>query len=128
MHLTSLAMDHKSQTSTSHRQVGFLLPDGIYNSNLNNVGIGTSAPRFNLELGPVGSEDTSLYVNGKSEFIGFVELNDIIVGGALTATGTFDFANAKSGNIQASSVAIGTSEPSQPFQVGSGTTEDVCCR
>ena len=41
----------------------------------------------------------------------------------LTVTGTFDFTNAKSGNIQASSVAIGTSEPSQPFQVGSGTTE-----
>ena len=97
--------------------------DGSQITNLNNVGIGTSAPRFNLELGPIGSEDISLHVNGKSRFIGFVEANDIIVGGALTATGEFNFANIESGNIQASSIAIGTSEPSQPLQVGAGTTQ-----
>ena len=89
---------------------------------MNNVGIGTSVPRFNLELGPIGSEDISLHVNGKSRFIGFVETNDIVVGGALTVTGAFNFGNVESGNIQSSSVAIGTSEPSQPLQVGTGNT------
>ena len=38
-------------------------------------------------------------------------------------TGAFNFGNAASGSIQASSIAIGTSEPSQPLQVGTGTTE-----
>ena len=87
------------------------------------MGIGTSAPRFNLELGPIGSEDISLHVNGRSRFIGFVEANDVSVGGALTVTGAFNFGNAESGSIQTSSIAIGTSESSQPLQVGAGTTQ-----
>jgi hypothetical protein len=35
---------------------------GIYNTALNNVGIGTSVPRFNLELGAIGTSSTSLHV------------------------------------------------------------------
>ena len=116
--------DGSEITNLNLPQTGWApITGGIYNTNLNNVGIGTSVPRFNLELGPIGSEDVSLHVNGKSRFIGFIETNDIIVGGALTATGAFNFANVESGNIQASSIAIGTSEPSQPLQVGTGTTQ-----
>ena len=121
---SNFAGDGSQITNLNVDQTGWApVTGGIYNSNLNNVGIGTSVPRFNLELGPIGSEDISLHVNGKSRFIGFVEANDIIVGGALTATGTFNFTNIESGNIHASSIAIGTSEPSQPLQVGTGTTQ-----
>ena len=121
---SNFAGDGSQITNLNVDQTGWApVTGGIYNSNLNNVGIGTSVPRFNLELGPIGSEDISLHVNGKSRFIGFVEANDIIVGGALTATGTFNFTNIESGNIHASSIAIGTSEPSQPLQVGAGTTQ-----
>ena len=121
---SSFAGDGSQITNLNVTQTGWApVTDGIYNTNLNNVGIGTSAPRFNLELGPIGSEDISLHVNGKSKFVGFVETNDVTVGGALTVTGAFNFGNAASGSIQASSIAIGTSEPSQPLQVGSGATE-----
>ena len=93
---SNFAGDGSQITNLNVDQTGWApVTGGIYNSNLNNVGIGTSVPRFNLELGPIGSEDISLHVNGKSRFIGFVETNDI-VGGSLTVTGTFDFANAKS--------------------------------
>ena len=120
---SNFAGDGSQITNLNVDQTGWdPVTGGIYNSNLNNVGIGTSVPRFNLELGPIGSEDISLHVNGKSRFIGFVETN-IVVGGALTVTGAFNFGNVESGNIQSSSIAIGTSEPSQPLQVGTGTTQ-----
>ena len=116
--------DGSQITNLNVDQTGWApVTDGIYNTNLNNVGIGTSVPRFNLELGPIGSEDISLHVNGRSRFIGFVEANDVSVGGALTVTGAFNFGNAESGSIQTSSIAIGTSESSQPLQVGTGTTQ-----
>lgn len=58
----------------------------LYNTALANVGIGTSIPRFNLELGAVGTSSTSLHVNGTSRFVGLVTTGNVIVGGSLTAT------------------------------------------
>jgi len=98
---------------------------GIYNTNLNNVGIGTSVPRYNLELGSVGTSSTSLYVNGKSQFVGFVTANNVSVGGAFTATGAYKIDNISSGVIRGSSIGIGTTNPMQSVQVGSGTTQVV---
>ena len=43
-----------------------------------NTGIGTTNPRFTLEVGAVGASGTSLFVNG-----------DAFVSGALTATSFF---------------------------------------
>ena len=59
---------------------------GVYNTNLSSVGIGTSVPRFNLEVGAVGSSSTSLYVNGEAKFVGILTANNAFVSGMLTAT------------------------------------------
>jgi hypothetical protein len=98
---------------------------GIYNSTLNNVGIGTSVPRFNLELGPIGTSSTSLHVNGTSTFIGFVTTGNVFVGGALTATGAYQIDNISSGIIRASSIGIGTTNPLTTLQIGTASSLGV---
>jgi hypothetical protein len=98
---------------------------GIYNTALNNVGIGTSVPRFNLELGAIGTSSTSLHVNGTSTFIGFVTTGNVFVGGALTAIGSYEINNISSGIIRASSIGIGTTNPLTPFQIGTASTLGV---
>ena len=101
---------------------------GIYNTNLNNVGIGTSVPRYNLELGAVGSSTTSLYVNGKAVFAGFTTTQDVIVGGMLTST-SFRLdntsSNIRAGVITATTLSVGTSGTTLTTSsslVGIGTT------
>jgi hypothetical protein len=98
---------------------------GLYNTNLNNVGIGTSVPRFNLELGAVGSSSTSLHVNGTSTFIGFVTTGDVFVGGALTTRSAYEINNISSGIIRASSIGIGTTNPITSLQVGTASSLGV---
>ena len=71
---------------------------GIYNSNLNNTGIGTSVPRFNLELGSVGTSNTTLHVNGRAAFVGILTANDVFVSGILTAT-SFNLENGVTGKV-----------------------------
>lgn len=79
--------DGSSLTNVNVSAAGWTnITGGIYNTNLNNVGIGTSVPRFNLELGAVGSSSTSLYVNGRAVFVGFTTTQDVVVGGMLTST------------------------------------------
>ena len=95
---------------------------GIYNTALNNVGIGTSVPRFNLELGAIGTSSTSLHVNGTSTFIGLVTTGNVFVGGALTALSSYQLNNLSSGVIRASSIGIGTTNPLTPFQIGTAST------
>ena len=79
---------------------------GVYNTNLNNVGIGTSVPRFNLEVGAVGSSSTTIYVNGRAVFAGIVTANNAFVSGMLTAT-AFDL-NSATGQITAGIVTATT--------------------
>ena len=98
---------------------------GIYNSILNNVGIGTSVPRFNLELGAVGTSSTSLHVNGTSTFIGFVTTGSMFVGGALTTRSAYEINNLSSGVIRASSIGIGTTNPITPLQIGTANSLGV---
>ena len=59
---------------------------GIYNTYLNNVGVGTSVPRFNLEVGAVGAGGTSLWVNNTGRFDGTLSANNTVITGILTAT------------------------------------------
>ena len=99
-----------------------------YNTNIGyggSVGIGTSSPVYLLTVGAAGTETTSLYVNGPSEFVGLVTSKDVTVGGALTAVGTYEINNVSSGLIRASSIGIGTTRPLQSLQVGSATTLGV---
>lgn len=98
---------------------------GIYNTNLNNVGIGTADPRFNLELGSIGDVSTSLYVNGTSKFVGVVTTGNLNVEGELNSTvynlsggtGLIDAGNITTAELEvpniitvnSSGVGIGTS-------------------
>ena len=101
---------------------------GIYNSALNTVGIGTSVPRFNLEVGPVGTSATTLYVNGRAVFAGIITANTAFVSGMLTAT-AFDL-KSTSGQITAGIVtttnlivgSAGTTLTTNGSLVGIGTT------
>ena len=101
---------------------------GIYNTALNNVGIGTSVPRFNLELGAVGSSTTSLYVNGRAVFAGFTTTQDVVVGGMLTSTSfrlDGSSSNIRAGIITATTLNVGTGGTiitSDSTSVGIGTT------
>jgi hypothetical protein len=88
--------------------------NGIYNTSLNRVGLGTTAPRFNVEVGAIGTSSTTLYVNGQAKFVGIITANNVFVSGILTATG-FDLQSA-SGRITAGIVT--TTE----LVVGSGGT------
>jgi hypothetical protein len=98
---------------------------GIYNTALNNVGIGTSVPRFNLELGPIGTSSTSLHVNGTSTFIGLVTTGNVFVGGALTTRSVYEINNISSGIIRASSIGIGTTNPLTTLQIGTASSLGV---
>ena len=112
--------------------------NGIYNTDLDFVGIGTTTPRFNVEIGAVGSSSTTLYVNGEAKFVGFITANNIVVGGGLTASsynlnggtgyinaGIVTTADLRVGNggttLYANSgigsVGIGTSVPRAKFDV-----------
>ena len=107
--------DGSSLTNLNAAALGWTqITGGIYNTALNNVGIGTSVPRFNLELGAVGSSSTSLYVNGRAVFAGFTTTQDVVVGGMLTST-SFRL-DGSSSNIRAGIITATT------FNVGTGGT------
>ena len=101
---------------------------GIYNTNLNNVGIGTSVPRFNLELGAIGTSSTSLYVNGTSIFVGLVTTGNVVVGGMLTSTSfrlDGSSSNIRAGIITTTTLNVGTGGTiltTSGSNVGIGTT------
>lgn len=84
---------------------------GIYNTLLSTVGIGTSVPRFNLEVGPVGTSATTLYVNGRAVFAGIITANEAFVSGMLTAT-AFDLKSTSgqitSGIVTTTNLIVGT--------------------
>jgi len=99
--------------------------DGIYNTDLDLVGIGTSSPRYVAEIGSVGASGTTFHVNGDSRFVGLVTAADVTVGGALTAVGTYKISNTTSGTIHATSIGVATDSPLQSVQVGSAGTNVV---
>ena len=123
---TSFSGDGSSLINLNAAALGWTqISGGIYNTALNNVGIGTSVPRFNLELGAIGTSSTSLHVNGTSRFIGLVTTGDVFVGGALTALSGYQLNNISSGVIRASSIGIGTTNPLTSFQIGTASTLGV---
>ena len=123
---TNFAGDGTFLTNLNVSATGWTnITGAIYNTSLNNVGIGTSVPRFNLELGTIGTSSTSLHVNGTSTFIGFVTTSNLFVGGALTTRSSYEINNISSGIIRASSVGIGTTNPLQTLQVGTTNVSGV---
>jgi hypothetical protein len=123
---TSFSGDGAALTNLNAAALGWTqISGGIYNTALDNVGIGTSVPRFNLELGAIGTSSTSLHVNGTSTFIGLVTTGNVFVGGALTATGSYEINNISSGIIRASSIGIGTTNPITPLQIGTASSLGV---
>ena len=87
---------------------------GIYNTDLSNVGIGTSVPRFNLEVGAVGAGGTSLWVNNNARFDNFLSANNVIITGIITAS-SYNLTGG-TGVINAGIVTTGT------LVVGTGGT------
>ncbi len=98
--------------------------NGIYNSSLTRVGLGTTNPRFITEIGPVGTADTTLHVNGYANFVGVLSATNMRVSGMLTAN-AFDFSST-SGQINAgvgtfTKIVVGTAISTFGSDVGMGT-------
>jgi hypothetical protein len=83
-----------------------------------NVGIGTTNPRFLLEVGAVGASGTSLYVNGNARITGIVTIgtssitlngttNKINVGSGVTIDGATGTINASAITIGGTSISVG---------------------
>jgi len=100
------------------------LGTGIYPINLARVGIGTSVPDYNLELGTPGTGTTDLYVNNTTVLAGFTTTKDVLVGGAITAT-TYRLdstsSNIRAGIVTATTLVVGTAVSTSGTQVGFGT-------
>jgi hypothetical protein len=62
---------------------------------LSNVGVGTSTPRFDLEVGPVGAATTSLWVNGDARVTGILSVGQ----GTITLNGNTDRVGIGTTNI-----------------------------
>ena len=100
------------------------LGTGIYPNNLTRVGIGTSVPHFNLDVGTTGTGTTDLKVRNVAIFDGALNATDISVGGALTAT-TYRL-DSTSGHITAgivtsTNIVVGTALSTSSGKVGFGT-------
>ena len=107
---TSFSGDGSNLTSLSIPATGWTqVTGGLYNTNLNNVGVGTTASRYNLELGAVGSSTTSLYANGEVKLVGILTANDVFVSGVTTAVNVDVLGgNATVGVVTTTNLHVGT--------------------
>ena len=101
---------------------------GIYNTALNNVGIGTSVPRFNLEVGTVGAGGTSFWVNNNARFDNFLSANNVTITGIITAS-SYNFTGGtgtiNAGIVTTATLIVGTGGTvitTNTTSVGIGTT------
>jgi hypothetical protein len=78
---------------------------------LKNVGIGTTNPRFLLEVGAVGASGTTLFVNGDARITGIVTIGpaSITLDGTtnIINVGTGIAINGSTGIISATSIVLG---------------------
>ena len=104
--LTNLANDSLWQGVASG------LGTGIYPINNHRVGIGTTVPHYPLHAGSAGAGTTDLFVQNNSEFAGRIDAQDIIVGGAITATSyrlDSSTSNINAGIVTAANIVVGSS-------------------
>ena len=84
---------------------------GIYNTTLNLVGIGTSVPRFNLEVGTIGAGGTSFWVNNEARFNDTLSANNTIITGIITAS-SYNFTGGtgtiNAGIVTTTTLVVGT--------------------
>ena len=93
---TAFAGDGSGLTGLTTSLFGWTnVTDGLYNTDLDKVGLGTISPRFNAEIGFVGMGTTSLWVNGEARFADYLNAKDVNVSGIITAANL----NVTSGNL-----------------------------
>ena len=98
----------------------------LYNTDLNEVGIGTSVGTgSDLTVGEVGAAGTSLFVNGQARFAGIITANNVIVTGFTTVTGDYAIENTGgqiiAGIVTTTDLVIGTALTTSSNQIGLGT-------
>jgi len=97
---------------------------GIYPINLSRVGVGTSVPHYNLDVGTTGTGTTDLKVRNNSIFDGNINAQDILVGSAITATAyrlDSSSSNIRAGIVTATTLVVGTAVSTSGSNVGFGT-------
>ena len=116
--ITNLSND----TLFSPTDVG--LGTGIYPIGNLRVGIGTTVPQYNLDLGTTGTGSTDLYVRNTTFLAGFTTTKDLQVGGALTAT-TYSLdsstSNIVAGIVTCANIVVGGALSTSSGEVGLGT-------
>ena len=98
----------------------------LYNTDLNEVGIGTSvATGAQVTIGAVGASGTSLHVHGEARFAGIITANDVIVTGFTTVTGDYAILNTggqiTAGIITTTDLVVGTALTTSANKIGLGT-------
>ena len=98
----------------------------LYNTTLNEVGIGTSTPTgADATIGAVGASGTSLLVHGEARFAGIITANDVTITGFTTVTGDYAILNTggqiTAGIVTTSDLVIGTALTTSSNQIGVGT-------
>ena len=99
---------------------------------LRNVGVGTTNPRFTLEVGAVGASGTTLFVNGDARITGIVTIgtSSITLNGSSNTinVGTGITINGSTGIISATSIVLGgttlTGAAVTSITAGSGISVD----
>jgi len=99
---------------------------------LRNVGIGTTNPRFALEVGAVGASGTTLFVNGDARITGILTIgtSSITLNGStnIINVGTGVTINGSTGIISATSIVLGgatlTGAGVTRIEAGSGISVD----
>lgn len=97
---------------------------GIFPNNLTRVGVGTSVPHFNLDVGSPGTGTTDLKVRNNSVFDGRIDVNNVNVSGIITtANHKLDSTSGeiRTGIITATNIVVGTALSTSSNQTGFGT-------
>ena len=97
---------------------------GIFPNNLTRIGIGTSTPHFNLDLGTTGTGTTDLKVRNNSIFDGRIDVVNVNISGILTAAShKLDSTSGeiRTGIITANNIVVGTALSTSSNKTGFGT-------
>jgi len=97
---------------------------GIFPNNLVRVGVGTSVPHFNLDVGTTGTGTTDLKVRNNSIFDGRIDVVNVNVSGVMTATShklDSTTGEIRTGIITANNIVVGTALSTSSNQTGFGT-------